>query len=174
MLFPTIKLECSEFIKECRGKPLLKYLPKGKEAFIKVKARHRKNKENKLNKIFDVAFENDNFLSKSIICNTNAGSDHVEEFYIFPINGYKFLYSKNDKNTSETYKNALLEIIDLVKENDALSLLTTILAEDYTAENLVVALDENKEVILYNIPYFYAIKRSLFPRIEDYQNIIYK
>jgi hypothetical protein len=176
MLFPTIKKECSEFIVNSNGIPLYKSLLSGKDGFIKVKARHRKIHDNSFESAFNSAFQNQTkkILSKAIFCNVDEIIlPNHENYYVFPINGYKILYSKNDKNTSKTYQNALAEILDIVAEQHAVSLLTTILENDYTDESLSEALLNKKEILIYNIPYFYAIKCSLFPSIEDYKKIIY-
>lgn len=176
MIFPTIKLECNQFISESLGYPIFKCLPKNKDAFVKIKARHRKTPDQQFKNAFDQAFKEQttNLLSKAVFCNGDKTPTADEElFYIFPINGYKFLYNKNEKNTSKTYQNALTEIIDIVAENQAINLLTTILENDYTNENLSYAIKNNREIIFYNIPYFYAIKVELFPNLEDYKRIIY-
>lgn len=176
MLFPTIKGECSEFINNCGGFPMYKNLPSSREGFIRVKARHRKIPDHAFSDAFNTAFKNqtNNLLSKSIFCNSKEAlpSDH-EKYYIFPINGYRILYSQNEKNSSATYQKALMEILDIVAEKQAISLLTTILSDDYTDDKLENALSQDREIIIYNIPYFFAIKCSLFPNISDYKNIIY-
>jgi L-ribulose-5-phosphate 3-epimerase UlaE len=177
MLFPTIKKECSQFIRNSNGNPLFKSLPSGKDAFIRVKARHRKMHDDSFENAFNSAFQKqtNKIFSKAIFCNTNEVIlPNHENYYVFPIDGYRILYSKNDKNTSKTYQTALAEILDMVAENHAVSLLTTILSDDYTDENLSEALLHKKEILIYNIPYFFAIKCSLFPSIADYKNIIYK
>jgi hypothetical protein len=176
MIFPTIKLECSQFIKESNGIPIFKNLPKNKEAFVKIKARHRKTQDEQFRNAFDGAFkeQKSNLLSRAVFCNAkDKPTDNEERFYVFPINGYKFLYNKNDKNTSKTYQNALTEIIDIVAQNEAINLLTTILESDYISESLTDAIQNDREIIFYNIAYFYAIKVELFPTLEDYKNIIY-
>lgn len=177
MLFPTIKNECSQFIQKSNGIPLFKSLVSGKDGFIKVKARHRKVHDDSFENAFNSAFENQTpkMLSKAIFCNTNEIIlPNHENYYVFPIDGYRILYSKNDINTSKTYQFALAEILDMVAEQHAVSLLTTILSDDYTDIDLSEALSNKKEILIYNIPYFYAIKCSLFPSIDDYKKIIYK
>lgn len=177
MLFPTIKNECTEFIQKSNGMPLFKSLHSGRDAFIKVKARHRKVHDESFENAFNSAFQKqtNKMLSKAIFCNTNEIIlPNHENYYVFPIDGYRILYSKNDKNTSKTYQAALSEILDMVAEQHAVSLLTTILSDDYTDENLSEALTNKKEILVYNIPYFYAIKCSLFQSLDDYKSIIYK
>lgn len=177
MLFPTIKNECAQFIRESNSIPLFKSLISGKDAFIRVKARHRKIHDESFENAFNSAFQkqSNKMLSKAIFCNTNEMVlPNHENYYVFPIDGYRILYSKNDKNTSKTYQTALTEIIDMVAENHAVDLLTTILSDDYTDVNLGEALTNKKEILIYGIPYFYAIKCSLFPNIDDYENILYK
>lgn len=177
MLFPTIKNECTEFIEKSKGMPLFKSLMSGKDGFIRIKARHRKIHDESFENAFNSAFQKqtNKMLSKAIFCNTNEIIlPNHENYYVFPIDGYRILFSRNDTNTSKTYQTALTEILDMVAENHAVSLLTTILSDDYTDENLSEALKNKKEILVYNIPYFYAIKCSLFPSIDDYKNIIYK
>lgn len=175
MIFPTIKTECSEFIRDSKGLPLYKMLPSNREPFIKVKARHRKSKNQPLATAFNNAFADvyPNIYYRSIFCNTNeTNTNDLERYYIFPINGYKFLYCNSVKNTSEAYKAAMLGVLDIMVENEAISLLSTVLADDYVDDNLHVALEKECEVIIYNIPYFYAIKCSFFIEKNDYNSII--
>ena len=56
MTFPTIKTECSEFIKDSGGIPMYKMLPSNRDSFIKVKARHKKHKNIPLASAFNNAF----------------------------------------------------------------------------------------------------------------------
>ena len=175
MLFPTIKTECSEFINDSRGIPMYKMLPSHREPFIKVKARHKKPKDLPLADAFNNAFSNiyPNIFYRSIFCNTKEDNiNGLEKYYVFPINGYKFLYCNSVKNTTEAYKSAMLGVLDIMVENEAISLLSTVLADDYINHDLHKALEKEYEVIVYNIPYFYAIKCSFFKEKDDYNLII--
>ncbi len=175
MIFPTIKTECSEFIRDSKGIPMYKMLPSHREPFIKVKARHKKAKEFPLAEAFNNAFSNiyPNIFYRSIFCNTiEDKADGLEKYYVFPINGYKFLYCNSVKNTTEAYKSAMLGVLDIMVENEAISLLSTVLADDYVNDNLHTALERECEIIVYNIPYFYAIKCSFFTEKDDYNLII--
>jgi hypothetical protein len=150
-------------------------LPAHREPFIKVKARHKKAKNMPLANAFNTAFANiyPNIFYRSIFCNTTErDSTGLERYYIFPINGYKFLYCNSVKNTTEAYKSAMLGVLDIMVENEAISLLSKVLEDDYVSENLHIALDKQSEVIIYNIPYFYAIKCSFFTEKSDYDLIV--
>lgn len=176
MTFPTIKTECSDFIRDSCGIPMYKMLPSNKDAFIKVKARHKKPKNLPLADAFNSAFADvyPNIYYRSIFCNTNEDDNLplYEKYYVFPINGFKFLYCNSVKNKTHAYKSAMLGVLDIMVENEAISLLSTVLADDYVDKDLHLALEKETEIIIYNIPYFYAIKCSILASIEDYKLII--
>ena len=44
-MLPTLAYECSEFLLESGGKPLLKNLPKRSDGFVRVKVRRRPPKD---------------------------------------------------------------------------------------------------------------------------------
>jgi hypothetical protein len=173
-MLPTITEECSQFLQESNGFPLLKNLPVDNHGFRKVKVRKKKKQQNVLIEAFNETFNNhSNLMERSIFAHGMNSfipvcSDEVEPFYIFPINGYKFLFAENVANTTEVYKTTLATLIENYGEK-GLKIFKEVLKYQYTFDNLIEGLATNSEIIIYDIPYYYAIRYSL---IENYENFI--
>lgn len=175
MLFPTIKNECKQFILQSNGIPMYKTLPSNKEPFVKIKARHRRAKDDILSKAFDLAFDDKNLLNRAIFCNTKEQiPEGYEKYYVFPVDGYDFLYSPRVQNTSVEYRDAILKTMEIMDDNNAMDFLKLVLSNEYINYDISTALREQYEIIIYNIPFFYAIKCSFFNSLEEYTRIIYE
>lgn len=149
-----IKHTCNEFIAESRGIPLLKNLPESYGICKKVKARHSK-KLNKINDCFDVAFDEHKLLQKAIYAHgPNTFTPILDEnvckyniFYLFIPNKFRFLYNPAVINSEQTD----YDILDS-------SLLSEVLQYGYVNEDLAAGIEQGAEIIIYNVPYFYAIR----------------
>jgi len=174
-IIEPIKLQCSQFLEESGGLPVLKCLPEIYEDFQKVKVRKRKH-TNTFSNMFNGAFKNEinSLRERSIFVNGLATFEHnivenIEPFYIFPINGYKFLYSKEVENSTENYKQVLESILDQLGEKSGKDVFADLLRFTYISENLSVGIESGAEIIIYGIPYYYAIRES---RIDSYDNLL--
>jgi len=173
-MLPTIEKECSIFLKESNGYPLLKNLPTNNDGFRKVKVRKKKNVSDNLTNVFNETFKDYNdLLQRAIFAYTIISFDPSEDleyepFYIFPINGYKFLYAEGVVNTTESYKNTLDKLLETYGEN-GIKTFQELLKYQYSFTKLGDALNSYSEIIIYDIPYYYAIRYSL---IEDYQKFV--
>lgn len=159
--------ECSEFLKESNGNPLIKYLPKQGSDIRKVKIRKQKT-----NSFFDNLFNNvfidhPNLRQRCIFCRGEGYHDFddsdnpdYEAFYIFPIDGYRFIYSLNVINSSVQYKETWDKFINIMDKDDAIETFTEVLKYDYTSSNLIDGIKSGCEIILYGIPYYYAIRMN--------------
>ena len=88
-----IRERCSAFIVESNGLPLYKNLPNTYPDFHKVKVRHSKQHD---------------VMSKSM--NLAQPEPETESFYIFPIDGFQFLYNTEVKEATD------LDVFDSIFE----------------------------------------------------------
>jgi hypothetical protein len=174
-MLPTIQTECSQFLSESIGYPLIKNLPKNNDGFRKVKVRKKKQIE-QITTVFNEAFKDDHsqILQRSVFAHginsfVPVIDETVEPFYIFPINGYRYMYAANVLSTTEDYKNTLDLLMETLGDN-AIETFQEVLKYHYRHDKLYEALTGNSEIIIYDIPYYYAIRRSI---IENYSEFIF-
>jgi hypothetical protein len=179
-MIKTLSEECSEFIKESFPYPLLKTLPVTKDGFIKLKIRHKKNKKylsSKTFNIFNSALEkyHTNITFKALYgypieaVETLSESESTRElFYIFPTNGYKYIYNPNVKSSFAAYNDALSKL----QGNNLETAFKEILQESYVDKDLKNAMISGSEVIFFNISHYYAIRKSLIESsYEEFINL---
>jgi len=174
-ILEPIKIQCTQFFQESGGFPMVKYLPMVYEDFQKVKVRKRKH-SNTFSNMFNGAFKDEmrDLRERSIFASGVATFEHnimenAEPFYIFPINGYKFLYSKEVENSTENYRQVFESIFDQLGEQSGKDVFTDLLRFTYISENLALGIESGAEVILYGIPYYYAVRESL---IDNYDELL--
>lgn len=166
-----VKQECSQFLSEQIEVPLYKALPNHYDMCCKVKARKQK-KSDTLSEIFNKAFESKhyNIRQRAIITYSTPPVlyDSSELFYIFPIDGYKFMYSKEVTNSTRSYKQVIDVLFDRFdNDNDAINIITDLLKFSYSTVLLKEGIDARAEIIFYGIPYYYAIRTDLFPNYAE-------
>lgn len=163
-----ITLECDQFLTMSEGYPLLRNLPKTYDDFYKVKVRKRKIKD-RFTKTFNEAFDDiPDLRQRAIFAYDNiTETGQQEPFYIFPINGFKFMYSHEVTNSKDDYKQAFELIIEYVGDK---TVMEQLLKYTYTDTNLVEGITHGSEIIIYNIPYFYAIRASTITNYTDLIN----
>jgi len=165
-----INKECSNFFIESQGTPLVKSLPRIYSDIQKVKVRKRKN-QNSFSNAFNSAFVNDmrDLRERSIfVHNTHIVNETHEEFYIFPIDGFKFLYNKTIEDSVEDYKKTFESIFNSL-ESSADTVFSDLLRLTYISEDLQAGMNLGSELILYGIPYYYAIRVS---SVDDYDELL--
>ena len=177
----TISEQCSDFINNSDGKPLLKNLPATYENFHKVKVRKRKQRKEdseEFAKLFNEAFEQEmeNLRERSVFANGERTFTESEEpdqnvFFIFPIDGYEFMYSKEVENSSTNYKSAFDAILEKLGADKGKEVIAELLKFNYTSDQISEGIQSGSEIIIYNIPYFYAIRKNAE---VDYQELITK
>jgi len=174
-----ISEECSQFIQEVGDTPLLKNFPDTYDDFHKVKVRKRKQRKQDpkgFSKMFNKAFEDSihNLRERAIFAYSQdtflESVDPTQEaFYIFPIDGYEFMYSKEVQNSSVNYKTAFDSIMEQLGTNEGGNIISELLKFNYTNNNLIEGIQSGSEIIIYNIPYFYAIRKR---SVSDYNTLI--
>jgi len=170
-----IKKKCSVFLKESEGLPIVRSLPHTYEDFQKVKVRKRKQ-SNTFSNTFNGAFKHElNDLRERAIFVNGLGTEmrNVEEstdlFYVFPINGYKFLYSTEVENSTKSYKQVFESIFDQLNEDSAKDVFIDLLRFSYISEDLAAGITAGAEIILYGIPYYYVIRESC---VDNYDELL--
>ncbi len=170
---PLLNIGCSDFINETKFLPLVKSLPITYSNVQKVKARKQKRTDI-VSDVFNKAFETTTFdlRQRAIIAYPTYPPilEGTEHFYVFPINGYKFMYSKQVTNSTSNYKQMIDVLFEQFSNNfQALEIITDLLKFTYTSEQLLEGMRANSEIIIYGIPYYYAVRVSAFP---DYSDLI--
>lgn len=170
MLPNSILKECSQFLSQANGNPLYRALPRQGDGFRKVKMRKKNKYSHRFEKFFDKAFDAHykDFRLRSMVAKTSypetIESDR-EVFYIFPIDGYKVLY--NDQiNDYTSYIESFEPLID--HEEAAEKVLSPLFEYAYTAGNIQDAAKSGADILVYGIPYYYAIRESLIVNYNDF------
>jgi len=168
-----LQSQCSEFIIESDGHPLIKNLPSSYNDFHKVKVRKRKSQDG-FTEAFNDAFEDEHqsLRQRSIFANGISSyqmheDTSVEPFYVFPINGFKFMYSREVEYSDQDYKQVFESVFEQLGDEKGHDVLTDLLRFTYVSANLAEGIDSGAEIILYGIPYYYAIKAESYPSYQD-------
>lgn len=173
----TLVQHCSDFFNAAQGNPLLKNLPTEYNTFHKVKVRH-KNHITEIGETFNKAFQNEVYKisQRAVFANgpssfARSTNEKYEPYYIFPINGFKYMYCTEVQASTLQYKqtfDALFEKFGNDK-GQAIEILKDLLKYTYTSETLIEGIESGAEIIIYNIPFFYAIKQAV---VNDYNKLL--
>lgn len=155
--------ECSDYIKESDGNLLYKCLPQRETPVSKVKIRKR-NYNNQIEELFDIAFQEENSArQRSLTAHTReVDCDNGIGYYVFPINGYDYLFNRQIFNLRKEYSDILEHISGESVSVFQLELLRDLLKNNYQDSNLIVAFEHACEIMFYNIPYYYAVEMEYF------------
>lgn len=165
-----IRERCSAFIIESNGLPLYKNLPESYPDFHKVKVRHGKQHDVR-SKTMNMAFESQNkqFTQRAIFTSGSVPQPEPanESFYIFPIDGFQFLYNMEIKES--TNLDAFDSIFEQYGEKEGCNLIADVLKFSYTTHNLQEGILHGSEIIVYGIPFYYALRSSV---VESYDTLL--
>lgn len=170
--FDIIRTDCDQFLIESDHHPVWRMLPRNYADIQRVKIRQHKRTD-AVTRIFNEAFaELPNIRQRSLITSSQLppNTNDLDPFYVFPINGYRFMYSREVKDSTLDYRH----VIDVVfeqfdSENKAAEILSDIVKYSYVNKNLLEGICSGAEIIFYNIPYYYAVRCEAFPH---YSNLI--
>jgi hypothetical protein len=130
-----------------------------------VKVRKRKGETGDFTETFNEAFEaqHPGLRQRAIFANGTtsfqpANTNESQPFFIFPIDGYKFMYSREVENSGHEYKQVFETLFEQFGEEKGNEVLTDLLRFTYTSKNLNEGIESGSEIIIYGIPYFYAFK----------------
>lgn len=168
-----IKHHCSQFLGESAGLPLFKNLPTTYNNFHKVKVRLQKRKDD-VTDVFERAFGNEfsNLRQRAVLAYPSAtpATKDLTPFYIFPVNGYKYLYSKEVVNSSTDYRRVIDTLFEQMDDvSSASELVSDLLKFTYTSTMLHEGVVSGSEIILYSIPFYYAVRVSA---CQDYPSLL--
>lgn len=175
-MLKTIEQHCGQFLEQSNGIPLLKNLPITLDGFRKIKVRKKKATNNQelfsvYNEVFEEYHDYNEIMQRSVFAHgplIDKKEEGLEPFYIFPIDGFRFLYSKDVDNTTQIYKETFDKLLDTL-DSSGVGLFKEILKYQYVGIDLYEGLTSKSEIIVYDIPFYYAIRKSLF---EDYNKFL--
>lgn len=168
-MLPTIKEECGLFLVESAGKPLLKSLPRNSDGYRRVKVRKKKSKDTFVETFNETFFmEYTDIRNRAVFVNgTQVEDDGHELFYIFPVDGYSFMYNPEVSDSSESYKKAFHTLIESNTE-DGVEIFKDLLQYSYQYDDLPRAIDRGCEIIIYDISHYFAIRKTLIDNYTDW------
>lgn len=174
-IIDVLKEHCSQFIYQSEGIPLLKNLPKTYDDFHKVKVRKRKG--DSVSTHFNEAFDYHHLRQRAVFANGIASLEEADKndtpFYIFPINGYRFTYQNNVQNSNDEYKKSFNSILEALGDEKGGEVISDMLQFSYVDnEDLAEGIKNGAEIIIYNIPYFYAMKYSMSNNYNDFYSTL--
>jgi len=166
---------CRQFIEESQGLPLFKNLPTTFDDLHRVKVRKQK-KTTAVTETFNKAFDDkvNDLRQRALFVYARKNSLPVvegqEPFYIFPVNGYSYMYNTQVDNSNNEYKNAFDVMLEQFNNNeDAVQMLSDLLQYTYASNNLVEGLQQGSEIIMYNVPFYYAFRPEI---VENYSDLL--
>lgn len=165
-----LQTECSQFLHEAAGIPLLKALPSTYSDFQRVKVRRQKRVD-EVTTVFNEAFKTqyNNLRQRAIFANSTTPELHEDQhaFYIFPVNGFGYLYSKEVTHSNTDYRRVMDTIFESFDDTSKASdIITDLLKYAYTSDKLAEGLAAKAEVIVYGVPYYYAIRTTAIPYLS--------
>lgn len=173
--------KCTQYLCESKGEPLLKNFPinGSTDWFRQIKVRHHKKVDpiiESFNNAFDVTFDIHNIHQRSIFTNgvkTFRLQEEYEAFYIFPSNRYKFIYNPEVSSIKYNYQTTFEELQEAFSNEETVKqIITDLVSYSYVSKNLHEGIDKGAEIVFFGIPYYYAIKKSVYPDYEQLYDIL--
>lgn len=160
-----IAKECSVFLCESQELPVFKALPETYNNVQKIKVRKHRQKT-KFSQTFNEAFEDDvrDLRQRAIFTNNNEVPLALDTdlFYVFPKNGFKFMYCTEVTQSNSDYQQVFDSLFEQFENNKAEQMIHDLLKFTYVRENLFEGIRKEVEVLFYNIPYYYAARVDVF------------
>lgn len=173
-----IRRTCDQYISST-VEPLLKTIKEKEDNFIRMKVRFHKRQSDFIgvfNEALSQKFNIPNLHQRSIFANGNKTfiGDRTESYYVFPINGFKFMYNPQIVSSNAEYRSMFDRLLEDMNgdDNKVSSIMKDLISDNYIGENLENGIVEGCEIILYNIPYYYAVKVEAFPDYSELLNIL--
>lgn len=169
-MLPTIKEECGLFLVESAGKPIIKALPRTLDGYRRVKVRKKKVKDEFIESFNESFFmEYTDIRNRAVFVNGRQVEDKDNElFYIFPVDGYSFMYNKEVFDSSDAYKKSFHTLIESFGEREGIEIFKDMLQYSYKYNDLPNAIDSGCEIIIYDISHYYAIRKTLIDNYTDW------
>ena len=153
-----LRYQCEQFLFESRGYPLIVELNRKVklDCFRQIKLRWKKNKAYQVYQQIIPDLQ----TSKAFWPIRFAPLSNTT-YYIFPINNFKFAYNPAIENLYDC-------IVDNADDNELL----TALKLTYNSTMLSTGLQNQREIVLYNIPYCFAVKTTCIPNYSEFYHSI--
>lgn len=165
----ALRAHCSQFIAASGGAPVYKLLPESHGTFKRVKVRFQRRK-NFTSDIYEAAFGTGigSFRERSVVTygTKPMPTDDLCEYYIFPIDGYKFLYSRQVMDSTTAFDGVVDTLLSNMPLTEGMSLITDLLKFAYSQDDLFEGISSGVEVIFHNIPSYYAVRCDDFPNYQ--------
>lgn len=173
-IFASILAECGDFFTQAVHEPLQKSLPRSYNDIHRVKVRKRKTRSN-FGDTFNEAFtdETHQLRQRAIFANgviTESGEE--EPFYIFPPNGFSFIYSTEVTNSTEQYRSVFESILSTL-DDEAEMTFQDLLKFTYKSDNLEEGINSGAEIIIYNTSYYYSVRQTAYPNYEELLSLLH-
>jgi len=161
--------ECSSFFTMANNHPLYKNLPLTCGNFSKVKVRLKKKlSPQPITGVINTAFKDQyaRFRERAVFTQSDKNIVTLSEdqalYYVFPVNGFKFLYNPTIQNTEHQYT-VLLKYLSAQYNNEAQAIDTTIDVMSYTYTNSLLheGMEHHAEIILFNMSHYYCVKATI-------------
>lgn len=165
-----LRMNCDQFIEESQGLPLYKSLPSVYGSFKRVKVRFQKRK-NLTSEVYEAAFGNGagTFREKCVTAygtSPNQSDPNLSEYYVFPINGFKFMYSKQVMDSTTAFEGVVNTLIDNLPLSEGAAIATDLLKYSYQQENLVEGIRSGAEIIIHSVSNYYVVNAALYPNYK--------
>lgn len=168
--FTSLRSFCSQFLSDSDGHPLYKRLVPTYGNFSRVKIRYSPNKKQEaVIEAVDRAFK-DKFgisdihrraLFATSLIPTISEGDNLNNYYIFPVNGYQYLYN-SEISTPENRKQTFTDLFENFSNEitSCQEVISQLVDYSYTNTNLVNGIERGSEIIIFNIPHYFAINTN--------------
>lgn len=175
-ILENIKTECTEFLTHANNYPAIKAFNDHGKYLRKVKVRHKKNTIGFIRIVGDaLQKEHQNIHIRSVIANGPHGyHEGMQTHYIFPKNGFKFLYNPRI-NYHEEYKASYMKLLGSnLSDQQALEMIEDSIKYSYISDDtsLENALKSKKEIIFYNMSYYYTVSSEKYFSYDELLDLL--
>lgn len=170
----TLRTACSEFLAQSGGLPLFK-MKEALSVFSKSKVRFH-DKSNVFIETFNKAFFEEhgvrNLHQRSIFASSTPHADLDRLVYVFPKNGFRFFYNSQVPDANAQYKFVFEQLLEEFDQKHAENTVKDLLRYTYETQDLQNGIANGAEVIIYDIPFYYAVKANHFPDYKELLNFL--
>jgi hypothetical protein len=155
-LLNTISTQCRDFIAETKF-PMYRSYDYDVDV-KKVRVRTRKRDNSVFNTLFNGGFDKiyGGIRQRSIFTSGEQPGDNG--YYVFPINGYQFMYNDTVGNSVSDLEPMFQSIRAKLGENASSVVIEEFLRFSYQTTNINEGVRKGVEIIIYNIPFFYVVR----------------
>lgn len=176
--FGKINYQCSQFLTQSRDVPLYKNLPRTYDDIRRVKIRKRKHNDSNFDEAFNQAFENEAFDLRQRAMFANGISslldegEHVEPFFVFPIDGFQYIYCPEVRNSSNSYKQTIGMMYEQFGDEQGSEVAQDLLRFTYKKDKLREGIVSGAEIIVFSIPFYYIVRCDICESYDDLLHVL--